>query len=245
MRYAEDFRRIGRNALTGRWALAIGTCFVASLLGFNGGANLSSSSINYENMDSEQKLYMLPVILGITGIALLFSLVAFFLGGPITLGYCRFNKNLLDDTNPQFKDLFSRFDIFWKGFLLQLLMAIFTFLWMLLFIIPGIIAAYSYSMAPYILEENPGMSALDAINASKEMMRGNKFRLFCLEISFIGWGILCLFTCGIGFFWLNPYIFASKTAFFYDVSGKYVASNGASGYDTDQPYQPYQPYQPM
>ena len=73
-------------------------------------------------------------------------------------------------------------------------------------------------MSNFIMAENPEMSAKEAMEVSMEMMRGNKWRLFCLELSFIGWGILCLFTLGIGYLWLNPYINASLAAFYDDVS---------------------------
>ena len=120
---------------------------------------------------------------------------------------------------------------------MQLLVSIYTFLWTLLFIIPGFIAAFSYAMTPYILEENPYMPINDAIRQSKEMMRGNKWRLFCLEISFIGWAILCLLTCGIGFLWLTPYYNAAICAFYYDISGRFSALNENQGYQTPPSFQ--------
>ena len=89
----------------------------------------------------------------------------------------------------------------------------------MLFIIPGIIASYSYAMTDYILAENPELTAKEAIERSKDMMEGNRWRLFCLEISFVGWGILSLLTLGIGSLWLTPYMEASMAAFYREVSG--------------------------
>ena len=77
-------------------------------------------------------------------------------------------------------------------------------------------------MTPYIMVENPEYGALDAISYSKEMMVGNKWRLFCMQLSFIGWAILCLFTLGIGFLWLNPYTEAANAAFYRDVSQRHA-----------------------
>jgi uncharacterized membrane protein len=74
-------------------------------------------------------------------------------------------------------------------------------------------------MAFYIMEENPSIGIMDAISESKEMMRGNKFRLFCLGLSFIGWVLLCVITFGIGFLWLGPYANAAFAAFYLDISG--------------------------
>lgn len=92
-------------------------------------------------------------------------------------------------------------------------------LWTLLFIIPGIVASYSYAMTGYILAEDPDLTASQAIQRSKEMMRGNRWRLFCLQLSFIGWIILCLFTFGIGNLFLNPYQTAADAAFYREISG--------------------------
>lgn len=82
------------------------------------------------------------------------------------------------------------------------------------------IAYYRYAMSDYILAENPEISPSDALAESKRMMHGNKWRLFCLELSFIGWGILCLFTCGIGFLWLSPYMFQAEAAMYHEISGR-------------------------
>ena len=102
---------------------------------------------------------------------------------------------------------------------MRFLINLYIFLWTLLFIIPGIIASYSYSMTHYIMAENPEYGVNEAIAASKEMMRGNRWRLFCLRFSFIGWSILCIFTLGIGYLWLNPYMEAANAAFYKEISG--------------------------
>lgn len=92
----------------------------------------------------------------------------------------------------------------------MLLRDVFTLLWSLLFIIPGVIKAYQYSMIPYILAENSDISYKEAFAQSKAMTKGNKWRLFKLDLSFIGWGILCVLTAGIGFIFLVPYYRATK-----------------------------------
>ena len=110
----------------------------------------------------------------------------------------------------------------WGIFLMQL----FTFLWSLLLIIPGIIKVFSYAMTPYILEDRPELSANEAIDHSRAMMKGHKFDLFWLYLSFIGWGLLCIFTAGIGFLWLGPYIQTSVAAFYEDVKADYELNGG-------------------
>ncbi|MDF2608609.1 MAG: hypothetical protein K0R92_83 [Lachnospiraceae bacterium] len=222
MLYAADFRRIAREALRGRWALAVGTGFVAALLGgiSKGGSSNGSSSNGGDSFNSFLVNPFGTLITVIISFILLWALIAFFIGGAIELGYCRFNLNLINDTNPKFNDLFSRFNIFLKALGLRLVIAIFTLLWTLLFIIPGIIATFSYSMAFYIMEEDPSIGILDAISQSKELMRGNKYRLFCLSFSFIGWIMFSVITFGIGMLWLIPYMNASFAAFYLEISGK-------------------------
>lgn len=222
MKYAEDFRYEARGALNGRWGVAIGTGFVAGLLGVGSNSfRVPNSNFEWRNNDFlEYGVIFLPIFLGVLSFVVLYALVTFFLGGAITLGYCRFNKNLVNGTNPQFRDLFSNFHIFWKGFALQFMTGLLIFLWSLLFLIPGIIAGYRYAMAPYILDDNPDMPVMEAISRSKEMMVGNKWRLFCLNISFIGWSLLSLLTCGIGYLWLVPYVNAAQAAFYNEVSGR-------------------------
>ena len=90
--------------------------------------------------------------------------------------------------------------------LTMFLRQLFTFLWSLLFVIPGIIKSYEYRMIPFILAENPDTPYKDAFEMSKKMMMGNKWDAFVLDLSFIGWFILTAITCGIlGVFYVNPY----------------------------------------
>uniref|UniRef100_UPI00403F1F43 DUF975 family protein n=1 Tax=Candidatus Enterococcus willemsii TaxID=1857215 RepID=UPI00403F1F43 len=102
---------------------------------------------------------------------------------------------------------------------IYLLSVLFTFLWSLLLIIPGIIKSYAYSQANYIFYEtyeNTGEVPryLDTITASRQIMDGHKGQLFLLDLSFIGWHFLCWLTLGIGYIWLNPYIYATKSIFY-------------------------------
>ncbi len=86
-----------------------------------------------------------------------------------------------------------------------------TYLWTLLFIIPGIVKSYEYMMIPYLLAEDPQMSRQDAFARSKEMMNGNKWNAFVLDLSFIGWMLLGAITCGlVGVFYVNPYRYMTR-----------------------------------
>lgn len=124
---------------------------------------------------------------------------------------------LTDGIKPEIAELFQHFDKFWGAFKVTFFTGLFTFLWSLLFVIPGIIKAYSYAMAMYILAENPEMPALEAIDKSKEMMNGHKMELFVLYLSFIGWGLLCAVTFGIAAIWVIPYMNATMANFYKSI----------------------------
>ena len=134
-----------------------------------------------------------------------------------SISLIRVYLNLANGVTPEAKDSFSGFDDFWSAFKVTFLVGLFTFLWSLLFVIPGIIKAFSYSQAMNIVAENKGMSALEAINRSKAMMEGHKLDLFILLLSFIGWEILASFTFGILYIWLLPYMQATMINFYNDL----------------------------
>ena len=118
---------------------------------------------------------------------------------------------------PEAKDAFAGFDDFWTGFKALFLVGLFTFLWSLLFIIPGIIKSFSYSQTMMIVAENKGIGAREAINRSKAMMDGRKMDYFVLGLSFLGWGLLCCITLGIASIWVGPYIQATMVNFYNDI----------------------------
>ena len=149
------------------------------------------------------------------------ALVALFfvVGSVVDMGYSKFNLDLVDGQEANISRLFGYFSWWKTAVAASLLQAVLVILWSLLFIIPGIVASYSYAMTSYILAENPDLAASQAIEQSKEMMAGNRWRLFCLHFSFIGWIILCLFTFGIGNLVLSPYQKAAEAAFYREISG--------------------------
>ena len=238
MKYAADFRGIARGALSGRWGIAVVAGLVASMLGglasqFEvnidlGGADLRESiglvkqQFDLPGISGNEE--MIKTIIGVTGIVFLFVMaiaVAFFiLGSIVALGYSRFNLDLIDrEKEPDVGTLFHYFSHWKTAAAAKFLQTLYAFFWALLFIIPGIVASYSYAMTEYILAENPELTANEAITQSKEMMDGNRGRLFCLNLSFIGWDILCAFSLGIGNLWLTPYKQAAIAAFYREVSG--------------------------
>ncbi len=239
MYYAKDYRAMARKSLKGHWPMSVLVAFLAMILG--GLQNQSIFELNIEPGNTYITLFGLNIgqntglsfgssiseftsgffhsnlaaIVGaIAGVSIIYGLVIFIIGGAIELGIRNYFLKLNYDMNPEVGELFSRMKIFGRALGLRIVMAIFIILWSLLFIIPGIIAAYRYSMATYLMAENPDMGILEAIDKSKEMMIGNKWRLFCLDISFIGWHILCALTAGLGYLLLHPYMESARAHFY-------------------------------
>lgn len=223
---ARDYRRVARESLRGNWPTAIGAGIIASLLGAaistrNGGGGAVAT--DEEAMELGQMIRqvlseeVMQILLGILSvlivIAVAYLMVTLVLGGAVTLGYAQFNLNLIDG-NAELGDVFSHLRRLWEGFLMQFFRTMMVFLWSLLLVIPGIIASYRYILTPYILAENHELSVMEAITESKLLMKGHKWEMFCMELSFIGWQLLGILTFGIGLLWVNPYIEASRAAFY-------------------------------
>ena len=149
--------------------------------------------------------------------AIIGAVFSIFVTNAVTVGVSNyFIKNT--DSKPSFADAFSGFKVKYGRNIGTLLLAgIKTVLWTLLFIIPGIIKTYEYAIIPYILADDPEISSKDAFKKANQMMKGNKWRLFKLEFSFIGWFLLCVLTLGLGTFFLIPYINAATAEFYVEL----------------------------
>lgn len=161
--------------------------------------------------------------LSLSNISNILSLLALPLSWGLTV-------SLLHNHREESVDLENLFDGFRGGrytrvFCAIFLVNLFTFLWTLLLIIPGIMKAFSYALTPYIIMDEPELTARQAITRSSEIMQGRRWKLFCLSLSFIGWGILSILTFGIGILWLVPYMNASVAAFYEDARAEYEAEN--------------------
>lgn len=142
---------------------------------------------------------------------------SFLLAGPLALGASKFSLALSRGQNPQSSQIFDGFSNFGTALGVFLLRSLYVFLGALLFIVPGIIIRLSYSQAFFILAEDDSIGVTAAMDKSAQMMRGHKMRFFMLNLRFIGWAILCIFTLGIGFFWLQPYVYISYAKFYDDL----------------------------
>ena len=148
----------------------------------------------------------------------LIGLVLFILALPLTWGFQTLFLGAVRGGEATAKDMFEGYnkELFSRVLTTTLLYYVYVFLWSLLLLIPGCIKAYSYAMTPYILKDNPEMKNNAAIEESMRM-NGHKLELFLLDLSFIGWAILSILTCCIGFLWLVPYMNMARVNFYEDL----------------------------
>jgi uncharacterized membrane protein len=188
--------RAARESLKGKWGLAILTFFIYTLL------TATSGSVRHQG-----------------AMLTLSSILTLIISGPLALGAAIFSLSLSRGKEARLEQIFLGFNNFSNAFITYLLFVLYVFLWTLLLIIPGIIAALGYSMTFYILADEPLTKPQDALNKSKAMMNGHKLKLFYLCLRFFLLALLCILTLGIGFFWLIPYIHISMAKFYDDING--------------------------
>ena len=171
-------------------------------------------------MDSTAKLGATVISVAALAVCIVGLLISIFVGNAATVGMSHyFLKNT--NSNPSFADAFSGFKVKYRRNIGTLfVMGIKQALWSLLFVIPGIIKSFEYAIIPYILADDAEISSKDAFKKAKAMMKGNKWRLFKLNFSFIGWEILCVLTLGLGTFFLLPYINAANAEFYAELKNQ-------------------------
>ncbi len=152
------------------------------------------------------------------------NLILLLISGPLSLGITKFTINISRNQEARIEQLFEGFSNFGTSTGAYLLTVLFTLLWTLLLIIPGIIAALSYSMTFYIIADDDSIGAMDAIDKSKKMMYGHKWKYFRLLLRIVGLSLLCILTLGIGFLWLLPYAQVSTAKFYEDIKEPQIAA---------------------
>lgn len=218
-----ELKMNGKNAFRRNYWPCVGAAVVVSLLTVGGGgSSVASNASDLSDIFSDSTTsvdHIMSIPAGLAGmavsilgvIAILAVLFSFFVSNVIEVGGDRFFIQNRDSA----PTVGTIFDGFKSGKYLNIVKTMFlkdlyTFLWTLLLIIPGIVKSFEYLMVPYILAENPGMDSKEAFALSKQMMDGEKANAFMLGLSFIGWYILTIITCGIaGIFYVNPYVYAT------------------------------------
>jgi uncharacterized membrane protein len=202
----EKFKLDAKSYLNGNWPEIIIVTIIVLLLT---SVSSSDSWLGYESGSFKVGLS--------GGLGQVFSLIV---SGPLAYGYFYFLKSIKNRSG-EISQVFVGFsERFKETFIAHLITTMFVVLWALLLIIPGIIAAISYSMVYLILLDNPNMNAYQAIQESKRMMSGNKMRYFEFVISFAGWFFLGILTLGIGLLYLKPYFDAAKIEFYEDLKNQ-------------------------
>jgi uncharacterized membrane protein len=186
----KNLMRMARESLVGKWGVAVGVFALYIAI------NLAMSSVKGGG----------PII----------SLIV---SGPLAVGVAIFAFSISRNKEAKLEQLFYGFKRFGRSLSAYLLVVLFTFLWALLFIVPGIIAGISYSQTFFILADDETIGASEAMKKSKKMMYGYKWKYFCLKLRFIGWALLSILTLGIGFLWIAPYMSVSAAKFYDDIKG--------------------------
>lgn len=217
----KEIKNDAKQALRGNWGWAVLLTLIDIVIAYvltGSGHRIDTSYINYDGNN------VFVQLLSPTGSIL--SWIADFLALSLGISFL----HLIDDRNrPQNeKPYVAAFSVFTENrfgpeCITFILTSIFTILWSLLLIIPGIIKSYSYSMSAYIVNDmvasGKQVGATDGINASRELMNGHKMDLFIFDLSFIGWFILAGITAGIGFLWVGPYYLSAKAKFYRNLAG--------------------------
>lgn len=258
-----------KNSMKNYYWTAFGVCFLTALLGGNSGNSGISFNFSFPasgleeidsmsgSMDSAEAIgFMIGFLVAFTigmvfAMAMVFAVYA-FLGGPIEVGKCHFFYEARNG-NADFGSMFASFGggRYMPTVKIMFFKMLYTWLWSLLFVIPGIIKAYEYYLIPYLIAENPNLPKERAFEISKRTMNGEKWDLFVLELSFIGWQLLGLLACCVGSYFIAPYAQATYTEFYACMRAKMIAQGitteeeltGVSGQGfTPQAMAPQNPY---
>ena len=163
--------------------------------------------------------FLMSIILSIAS-SLAYGIASLIITGPFTMGFALCIVRNYHYQKVEVGNLFDGFSNFVHNMILTLLQGLYILLWSLLLFIPGIIKTYSYSMAYFVSIDNPHLNPDQCITRSREIMNGHKWRLFCLDLSYIGWLLLCCLTLGILAFWVVPRMQTARYAFYCDLVGK-------------------------
>ena len=225
---SKELRAKAWNSLKGKYWRAFLVILVLGLLA-SGGTSLQTSSqtltetinlVDPSEMDETMELGAAVVGTIATVMAVVGMAISLFVGNAADVGLAHYFI-LNTDSKPSFADAFYGFKVkYLRNIGTLLLVGIKLALWSLLLVVPGIIKSFEYAIIPYILADDPEISSKEAFRKAKEMMMGNKWRLFKLNLSFFGWFVLCVVTCGLGTPFLLPYVSAANAEFYAELKNK-------------------------
>lgn len=213
--FSVDYRRLAWGKLSGKWGKMAVIALVFLLI--------TGAAASFDGNDKLQVN---------AGVSYSINLLSLLLGGPLTVGFYSITLRVLRDGEPDIAELFTPFGNYLNTFLLYFLNTLFTALWTLLLIVPGIVKMLSYNMSYFIMSESPTMSQGDARRASMKLMEGHKWELFCLYCSFIGWLLLSALTFGILLLWVIPYIYTAVAAFYENICLQNAIGDESPAFDS-------------
>lgn len=210
----KDLKNRAKDVLSSTYWMSFAACLLVSLIGGVIGA-FSSGGTALQNMaDSNFSATLGFTMFGFSIMSLIFS---FFLLYPLAVNLQKFFLNAVTGNTSLNALVFTFKTNYLNVVKTEFKKAVFIFLWSLLLIVPGIVKSYQYFLVEYLLAENPGMDSTRALQLSKAMMDGNKWRAFVLSLSFILWILLAMIPFGLGMFFLVPYVNATFTQFYLEL----------------------------
>lgn len=176
--------------------------------------------VQFNQMPDENKIGLVLIVIGALIMVMIVSvLLDIFLFNPLQIGCYAFFKQNIQDGNADLSLIKEGFSDYGHKFFTMFLSGLFIALWSLLLVIPGIIKMYSYRMVPFIVRDDPELAPMEVIEKSKQMMNGQKWDTFVLDLSFIGWALLSGLTLGlVGLFWYKPYYYNTNAALYLKLS---------------------------
>lgn len=218
---AKHFREAACAQLTGHWKPAVIFILVYLAISFATGvvSELPGLTVFASNPDASGSYFSVDIIF-----SLLLCCVTFPLAYGLAVSFLNFKRTGED---VKVSMLFDGFKDFVRVLFTNVLVTIYTTLWALLLIVPGIIKAISYSQTNFILKDQPELKYNAAIERSMAMMKGHKMEYFLLNLSFIGWVLLGILTFGIGMLWVTPYMTTAQAHFYDYVKEDYERRIGA------------------
>ena len=225
---SKELRAKAWNSLKGKYWRAFLVILVLGLLA-SIGTSLETCSQNLTDMlnlvdpsEMDETMELGAAVVGTiaTVMAVVGMAISLFVGNAADVGLAHYFI-LNTDSKPSFADAFYGFKVkYLRNIGTLLLVGIKIVLWSCLLLIPGIIKSVEYSIIPYILADDPEITSKEAFRKAKEMMQGNKWRLCKLYISFFGWFVLCVVTCGLGTPFLLPYVSAANAEFYAELKNQ-------------------------
>ena len=229
---ARNYREKARDVLSGNWFKAIIATLIVSLITGCFSVNYNTDSLQDSTIpedggivstiasltqqeSSDELATAILIAYAVLGVVFFGSaLLQVMVSGVMSVGLSRFNLDMIDFNPLKIRTVFSGFNNLKVAIVSHLRVFLRIFIGTIFFVIPGIIASFTYSVLPYVIADNPDMTACEAMSECRHIMKGNRWKLFCLSMSFFGWYLVGFLTLGVGLLWVMPYHNAAIAVFY-------------------------------